>query len=101
MVVFEYPVFREDIAPKDVKVVSLSDTILEERDSTGLVQLPPEVLTRAAHEMITSLTTPEVYRNITAHNIAMGKKYFSFDVLRVHLDEVLTWARLIECPKSR
>ena len=99
--VFEYPVFKEDIASKDVSVVSLGDTILEERDSAGLVQLPPELLTRAAREMITILTTPEVYRNITAHNIAMGKRYFSFDVLRAHLDEALTWARLIECPKSR
>jgi len=101
VVVFKYPVFKEDIASKDVSVVSLSDTILEERDSAGLVQLPPEVLTRAAREMITILTTPEVYRNITAHNIATGKKYFSFDVLRAHLDEALTWARLIEGPKSR
>jgi len=101
VVVFEYPVFKEDIAPKDVSVVSLGDTILEERDSAGLVQLPAEVLTRAAREMITILTTPDVYRNITAHNIAMGKKYFSFDVLRAHLDGVLTWARLIEGPKSR
>jgi len=99
VVVFEYPVFREDIAPKDVEVVSLGDTILERRDSAGLVQLPAEVLTRAAREMITSLTTPEVYRNITAHNIAMGKKYFSFDVLRSHLGEALTWARLIKGQK--
>ncbi|MFC2056613.1 glycosyltransferase [Chloroflexota bacterium] len=78
--VFEYPVFKEDITPKDISVVSLGDTILEERDSSGLVQLPTEVLTRAACEMITILTTPEGYRNITAHNIAMGKKYFSFNV---------------------
>ena len=97
--VFEYPVFKEDIAPKSVKVVSLGDTLLPERDYQGLVQLPTNVLIRAAHEMIAILTTPEVYRSITAHNIAMGKKYFSFDVLRAHLDEALTWARQIEGQK--
>ena len=95
VVVFKYPVFKEDIAPKGVKVVSLGDTILEERDSAGLVQLPAEVLTRAAHEMIAILTTPEVYRSITAHNIMVGKKYFNFDVLRTHLCDAIDWARFI------
>jgi len=94
-VVFEYPVFKEDIAPKGVRVVSLGETILEHRDSAGLVQLPAEVLTRAAHEMIAILTTPEVYRSITAHNIMVGKKYFSFDVLRTHLRDAIDWTRFV------
>jgi len=94
-VVFEYPVFREDIAPKGVQVVSLGDTILEERDSAGLIQLHAEVLSRAAHEMIAILTTPEVYRSITAHNIMVGKKYFSFDVLRTHLLDAIGWAHSV------
>jgi len=95
VVVFEYPVFKEDIAPKGVRVVSLGDTILEERDAAGLVQLPAEVLARAAHEMIAILTTPEMYRSITAHNIMVGKKYFSFDVLRTHLRDAIDWARFV------
>jgi len=95
VVVFEYPVFKEDIAPKGVRVVSLGDTILEERDSAGLVQLPAEVLARTVHEMIAILTTPEVYRSITAHNIMVGKKYFSFDVLRTHLRDAIDWARFV------
>ena len=94
-VVFEYPVFKEDIAPKGVKVVSLGDAILEERDSAGLVQLPTEVLARAAHEMIAILTTPRVYRSITAHNIMVGKKYFGSDVLRTHLCDAIDWARFV------
>ena len=95
IVVFEYPVFKEDIAPKGVKVVSLGDTILEDRDSAGLAQLPAEVLGRAAHEMIAILTTPEMYRGITAHNIVVGNKYFSFDVLRTHLRHATEWARSV------
>jgi hypothetical protein len=89
--VFEYPVFKEDIALKGVKVVSLGDTILEERDTSGLVQLPAEIFNRAAGEMINILTSPEKYRDIITHNAAVGKKNFSFDVLRAHLHDVIDW----------
>jgi len=95
VVVFEYPVFKEDIAPKGVKVVSLGDTTLGRSDPAGLVQLPAEVLAQAAHEMIAILTTPRVYRSITAHNIMVGKKYFSSDVLRTHLRDAIDWARFV------
>jgi hypothetical protein len=97
--VFEYPVFKEDIAPKGVKVVSLGDTLLPERDYIGLVQIPVEVLTRAAREIMAILACPEKLLGITDHNIMVGKRFFSFDVLRAHLDEALTWARLIKGQK--
>jgi hypothetical protein len=45
------------------------------------------------------LTCPEKLPDITDHNIMVGKRFFSFDVLRAHLDEALTWALLIEDPK--
>lgn len=89
---FEYPVFKEDIAPKGIMVASFGDTILEERDSAGLVQIPAKVLVRAASEIITILTTPELYRRIADNNFMVGKKYFSIDVLRSHLQDVLDWA---------
>ncbi|TET17219.1 MAG: hypothetical protein E3J81_02085 [Dehalococcoidia bacterium] len=91
--VFEYPVFKEDIAPKGVSVVSLGDTLLSERDNMGLVEIPLEVLTRAAREMIAILTSPEKLQNITDHNTMVGKRYFSFDVLRAHLNDAMHWAR--------
>jgi glycosyltransferase involved in cell wall biosynthesis len=94
--VFEYAVFKEDIAPTGVKVVSLGDRLLPERDYLGLVQLPAEVLTRAAHELMATLTCPEKLQDITDHNTTLGRRCFGFDVLRAHLDEALTWACLIE-----
>ena len=94
--VFEYPVFKEDIAPKGVKVVSLGDRLLPERDRTGLVQIPVEVLTRAACEIMAILTCPEKLLDMTNRNIMVGKRYFSSDLLRAHLDEALTWACLIK-----
>jgi len=98
--VFEYPVFKEDIAPKGVKVVSLGDTLLPERDYRGLVHIPVEVLTRAAREIIAILTSPEKLGGITDCDIMVGKRHFSFDVLQAHLGEALAWARLIKGPKA-
>lgn len=95
--VFEYPVFKEDIATKGVKCVSLGDTLLEERDSSGLVQLPPEVLNQAAREVMTILTSPERFGEITKHNVAVGERCFSFDVLQAHLLEATTWASRLSC----
>ncbi len=90
--VFEYPVFREDIAPKGVRVISLGDTVLEESDPAGLVRVPAGVLASAAQEMVTLLTDQKERQNVTHHNIDVGKRYFSFEVLRSHLSEAVRWA---------
>jgi glycosyltransferase involved in cell wall biosynthesis len=92
VVVFEYPVFKEDIAPKGVRVISLGDTVLEERDPAGLVRVPEKVLTQAAQAMLPILTDQRERKRVTEHNIAVGKRYFSFDVLRAHLSEAVRWA---------
>jgi glycosyltransferase involved in cell wall biosynthesis len=91
---FEYPVFKEDIAPKGVGVVSLGDIVHE--DSTGLFHIPEEILARASREMITILTTPEKHRIITKNNIEVAGRHFSFDVLRAHLREALGWANSLK-----
>ena len=95
VVVFEYPVFREDIAPKGVEIVSLGDTLLSESDSMGLVQLSPEVLARATHQIMTLLTNPEEWSRVTSKNTKVAKNHFSYDVLRAHLDDAIEWARSI------
>jgi glycosyltransferase involved in cell wall biosynthesis len=87
--VFEYPVFKEDIAPKGVRVVSLGDAVLTERDAADLVRLPRRVLIRAAEELIELLTYKRKRDSVTGHNIATGSRYFGFDVLRAHLSEAL------------
>ena len=72
--------------------MSLGDELLREKDDTGLVQLPSGVLERAAREILTVLTSPEKFRSITEHNVAVCKKHFGFDELRAHLQEALQWA---------
>ncbi len=66
----------------------------------GLVQIPVEVLTRAAREIMAILTSPQKLLDITDHNIMVGKRCFSFDVLRDHLDDAVTWASLIKGQKG-
>ncbi|KPK46012.1 MAG: hypothetical protein AMJ77_06535 [Dehalococcoidia bacterium SM23_28_2] len=75
-----------------MQVISLGDKVLEERDSAGLVRVPAEVLTQAAQRMAAVLTDQREHKSITDHNIAVGKRYFSFDVLRSHLSEAVRWA---------
>ena len=91
-VVFEYPVFREDIAPKGVRVVSLGDTLLSERDHLGLVQIAPEVLAQAARETIAILTSREKFQSVTDRNTSLGKRHFGFDLLQAHLRNAIHWA---------
>jgi glycosyltransferase involved in cell wall biosynthesis len=93
VVAFEYPVFREDIAPKGVKVISLGQRVLQERGPVGLVQLAPEVVSGALQRMVTLLTDQKQYSQIVNHNTAVGRRFFSFDVLRTHLSEALLWAK--------
>lgn len=91
LVVFEYPVFKEDIAPKGVKVISLGDSA-QGKDPDELVTLAPEILERAAKEIVIILTDSELYRGTTEHNFRIGQQYFSLDVLREHLRELIEWA---------
>ncbi|UCC16217.1 MAG: glycosyltransferase family 4 protein [Dehalococcoidales bacterium] len=91
LVVFEYPVFKEDIAPKGVKVISLGDST-QGKDSDGLVTISPEILERAANEVVTILTDSELYRSTTVQKFKIGQQYFSLDALREHLRELIEWA---------
>lgn len=91
-VVFEYPVFQEDIGPKGVEVVSLGDALLGDRDADGLVQIDPAILDRAAREVVTPLVDAGRYRAIAERNFELSRKYFGFDVMRAHLGESAAWA---------
>ncbi|MBN1415139.1 MAG: glycosyltransferase family 4 protein [Bacteroidales bacterium] len=91
--VFEYPVFKEDIGPKGVQIVSLGDKTVE--TANGLVQVDDEVINNAAEEMLDILGSPGKYNQISANNYEIGKRYFGFDVQRAHLKASLEWASLI------
>jgi hypothetical protein len=90
--VFEYAVFKEDIAPKGVQVVSLGDRTSPARGGGDLVDIPDDVLARAAREMLGIITDAGEFRDIVERNTSVGKEHFSFEVLRSHLYEGIAWA---------
>lgn len=92
VVVFEYPVFQEDIAPKGVQVVSLGDSLSSPEAGPGLVDVNRNVLQNAANEIVRILTDPGEYRRIVDHNVAVSKRFFGFNVLRNHLNDAMQWA---------
>lgn len=96
--VFEYPVFKEDIAPKGVKVVSLGGGDAVSGGTAGLMRLPDRVLQRAVREIAGMLTSPDEYRKIVNHNLEVGKRHFSFSVLRDHLLQEIHRAERRDCP---
>ncbi len=88
---FEYPVYKEDIAPKDVRVISLGDKVTYE-SASGLTRISEATLEQAALRMIPLLRDKKEREAVTAHNIKIGKRYFDSSVLRAHLAEAVDWA---------
>lgn len=91
VVAFEYPVYKEDIAPKDVRVISLGDTVSHD-SASGLARISEATLEQAAVRMIPFLTDKKEREAVTTHNIRVGKRHFDFSVLREHLAEAVDWA---------
>lgn len=91
--VFEYPVFREDIAPLGFEVVSLGSASRAASTEGRLRAIPRETRSRAAKEIWEVLTEPKRYRAIVEKNHSLGARHFGLPVLRSHLADVVTWAR--------
>lgn len=75
VVVFEYPVFKTDIASKGFDYLSLGDVIESRKE---LVRIPEETLEKAAREVWKILTDKERYAQLVEKNFELGKKYFSY-----------------------
>ena len=92
IVLFEYPVFRTDIAPLGFKYVSLGDKVEQDRD--GLRRVPDPVLKRAARETAGLLSSPRRYKQVVEHNYALAQRHLSLERLRELLGTVV--ARTLE-----
>ena len=88
--VFEYPVFRADIAPIGFRYISLGHTY--SRDAEGLAKVPQEILRRAAEEVATLLMSPLQYKTFVDHNYNLAKNRLSLNTLEVHLEQLLATA---------
>lgn len=87
---FEYPVFRSDIAPVGFRYVSLGHTF--ERDAAGLAKVPDQIIRQAAREVADLLASPARYREVVEHNFAVGKANFSLEALAEHLNRLVVAA---------
>lgn len=77
VVLFEYPVWRSDLAPTGFKVASLGDEI-SGHTHDGLVQVSPDVLAGAAQEVVHLLKDGGYREEVVAHNAAVAEEHFSY-----------------------
>lgn len=91
--VYQYPVFKEDIAPLGFDVVSLGDIAEPPQGESRLRTIPAQTLSAAAKEIWGILTDPQRYRDIVDRNHDLGARNFGIPVLREHLTDVVAWAR--------
>lgn len=80
VVLYEYPVFKTDLASAGFDVVSLGDT-LGPPAADGLTTLPPGRLEAAADEVITLLQDSTRRTQMTEHNWNVAREHFSYEVL--------------------
>ncbi|HAF69904.1 TPA: glycosyl transferase family 1 [Candidatus Acetothermia bacterium] len=88
-VVFEYPVFRTDIAPLGFRCVSLGKSL--KRDADGLWRVPEPALRRAAEETAKLLSSPGQYQRVVEHNFfQLARRNLSVARLRELLGDMVT-----------
>ncbi len=84
ILLFEYPVYRADIADKGFRVISLGDTV-QEQDDLGLVRVAPETIERAADGAVELLTDGQLRKETVEHNFRLGREHYSLASLRDYL----------------
>ncbi len=84
IVLYEYPVYKEDIAPYGFHVGSFGDS--HEITEEGYVQVPEKQLQEAAEAAMVFLTDGDVRRQAVEHNFDVGRRYLSYEALAEMLE---------------
>lgn len=84
ILLFEYPVFRSDIADKGFEVLSLGQNIVN-YDDADLAQVPSALLEKAADRAVELLINADERQRVVAKNVALAREHFSLDALRRYL----------------
>ena len=87
MVIFEYPVYQSDIKEKGFNCISLGDTYHYQEN--GYVHLSVERITEAATQAICYLKETNRREQMVERNFSLGEKYFSEQVLKYLLEDLL------------
>ncbi|MFP4508581.1 MAG: glycosyltransferase family 4 protein [Spirochaetaceae bacterium] len=88
VLVFEYPVWVSDLREKGFQVVSLGDRI-DGRDRNGLAYVSQATYERAADEIVSIFTDPELRRQMVEHNYRVGSSSFSMHNLETYIRSLM------------
>jgi len=87
IVMFEYPVYTQDIKYRDFNVISLGSEITG-RDQNNLVKIPDDIIQRAADECVAYLTNKIMREKSGSRNFSIAKRHYSFDELE---NQITQW----------
>jgi glycosyltransferase involved in cell wall biosynthesis len=93
LVVFEYPVYKSDIAPLGFQFISLGDTAHYD-ENEGLYRLDVQRLDDAARRLKQLLCDPERLSEIVEKNFQIGRTHLSLERLKLLLENIL---KQIDC----
>jgi glycosyltransferase involved in cell wall biosynthesis len=93
LVVFEYPVYKSDIAPLGFQFISLGDTAHYD-ENEGLHRLDVQRLDDAARRLKQLLCDPERLSEIVEKNFQIGRTHLSLERLKLLLENIL---KQIDC----
>ena len=88
IVLFEYPVYIQDIKPKGFEVISLGSEILG-RDEANLASIPEDIIQRAADQCVNYLTNCPLREEMVEKNYQLGEQNYSFDRLQHHISNLI------------
>lgn len=85
-IVFEYPVFKTDIASFNFKFISLGDQLIENSDFG--FEIPYFRLNKAVDKALFCLCNPEQSRKNMDDNFVIAKQHLSMEALEVYLNQI-------------
>ncbi|MBN1317218.1 MAG: glycosyltransferase family 4 protein [Anaerolineales bacterium] len=88
IMLFEYPVFQEDIKDKGFNVISLG-TKIKEHDDLGLVRIHEERMEKAADLAVECLTNYNWRQDMVERNFQIGSQHYSLASLVKYLEPLI------------
>lgn len=85
IMMFEYPVYKKDIAPFGFDIVSLGSSF---KQDNGFFKLSQDELNRAAEQVLNILFDFKKASSMVRKNFDLGKKYFSYNTLEKKLKKI-------------
>ncbi len=88
VILFEYPVFVQDLKDKGFDVISLGSEIYDD-DASGLVRVNQRAVENAADIATDVLTNSELRNKMVKHNRFVCERYYSMDTLKIIISGLL------------